>query len=69
MSSLHHEPEREWRVLDAARWLQVGEDGFVPDFPVDEPVIVPLRLWLARRDELAARRAPVAILINGGSGG
>lgn len=51
-----------WRLLDAvAPWLAVGEDGFVPDFPADGGLIVPLALWRLRREDLLGRAAPVGV--------
>ena len=51
-----------WRLLDdAAPWLAVGEDGFVPDFPAEGGLIVPLALWRLRREELLDRRGPVGV--------
>jgi uncharacterized protein (DUF934 family) len=51
-----------WRRLDdAAPWLAVGEDGFVPDFPAEGGLIVPLALWRLRRADLLDRAAPVGV--------
>ena len=46
-----------WQLLDGdtGRWTAVGEDGLVPDFPAWADLIVPLRLWRARREDLLAR--------------
>jgi uncharacterized protein (DUF934 family) len=45
-----------WRRLDPEQWLIAGEDGLVRDFPEEGDLLVPLALWRARKDELAARR-------------
>jgi uncharacterized protein (DUF934 family) len=51
-----------WRLLDdPAPWLAVGEDGFVPDFPAEGGLIVPLALWPLRREDLLDRRSPVGV--------
>lgn len=58
-----------WRLLDdAAPWLAVGEDGFVPDFPTAGGLIVPLALWQLRSDELLERGAPVGVRLAAGEG-
>jgi uncharacterized protein (DUF934 family) len=46
-----------WLLLDREpeRWLAPGEDGLVPDFPAAADLIVPLRLWRLRRDDLLDR--------------
>jgi len=46
-----------WQPLDhdVERWLTPGEDGFVPAFPADADLIVPLRLWRLRREDLLER--------------
>ncbi len=46
-----------WQRLDGGleRWLTAGEDGLVPDFPEAADLIVPLKLWRLRRDELLDR--------------
>ena len=45
-----------WRLLDepADRLLVTAEDGLLPDLP-DGPLLVPLRLWRLRRDDLLER--------------
>lgn len=53
-----------WRQLDAEPWLQVGEDGLVPDFPEDADLLVPPRLWELRRAELLARCGRVGVLLD-----
>ena len=56
-----------WRSLDdAAPWLAVGEDGFVPDFPAAGGLIVPLALWRLRRADLLDRRGPVGVRLGAG---
>jgi len=51
-----------WRLLDdAAPWVAVGEDGFVPDFPAAGGLIVPLALWRLRREDLLDRGEPVGV--------
>lgn len=52
-----------WTLLESSPWLQVGEDGFVPDFPVDVPIIVPLALWRLRREDLIARTGALGVLL------
>jgi uncharacterized protein (DUF934 family) len=44
-----------WQRLEAAPWLQVGESGLVPDFPHRADLLVPLKLWQLRREDLLAR--------------
>jgi uncharacterized protein (DUF934 family) len=51
-------PESDsWQLLDGGleRWLTPGEDGLVPDFPDAADLIVPLKLWRLRRDDLLDR--------------
>lgn len=45
-----------WRLLDTPfdRLLIPAEDGLLPDLP-PEPLIVPLAVWLSRRDDLLDR--------------
>jgi uncharacterized protein (DUF934 family) len=52
-----------WRLLETSPWLQVGEDGFVPDFPLNGPLIVPLKLWQLRREDLVGRNEPLGVLL------
>ena len=54
-----------WRRLDGdvGRWLAVGEDGFVPDFPADADLIAPLALLQARGDELLERKGRTGVLL------
>lgn len=54
-----------WRLLDgnAGRWLAVGEDGFIPDFPADADLIAPLALLQARGDELLERKGRTGVLL------
>lgn len=52
-----------WTLLESSPWLQVGEDGFVPDFPVDASIIVPLVLWRLRREDLIARSGALGVLL------
>jgi uncharacterized protein (DUF934 family) len=52
-----------WRVLESAPWLQVGEDGLVPDFPVAGALVVPLKLWQLRREDLVARNQPLGVVL------
>lgn len=52
-----------WTLLESSPWLQVGEDGFVPDFPVNAPIIVPLALWQLRREDLIARSGALGVLL------
>jgi uncharacterized protein (DUF934 family) len=46
-----------WQLLERGleRWLVAGEDGFVPDFPDAADLVVPLKLWRLRRDDLLDR--------------
>lgn len=53
-----------WSLLSAPAWQQVGEDGFVPDLPSEGRLLVPLRLWRARRHELLESSRPVGLLIH-----
>src|SRR5579871_6756851 len=53
-----------WRTLEAQRWLQVGEDGLVPDFPDAGDLIVPLKLWRLRRDDLLARHGRLGLQLD-----
>jgi uncharacterized protein (DUF934 family) len=50
-----------WQPLEPARWLQVQEDGLVPDFPAEADLIAPLALWRLRRDDLLGRRGRVGV--------
>ena len=54
-----------WRRLDGnvGRWLAVGEDGFVPDFPEGADLIAPLALLQARGDELLERTGRTGVLL------
>jgi phosphoadenosine phosphosulfate reductase len=45
-------------------WLRAAEIGTLPD----APVIVPEARWLAARDELRARNAPLGLLLEAGAG-
>lgn len=57
-----------WRLLDAdiRRWMSPGEDGFVPDFPRDADLIVPLALWRLRRDDLLERAGGTGVWLEAG---
>ena len=57
--------EDSWQPLEADPWLRVGESGLVPDFPVAGDLLVPLRLWQLRRDDLIARDGRLGLLIEG----
>ncbi|TAK42639.1 MAG: DUF934 domain-containing protein [Betaproteobacteria bacterium] len=57
--------EDSWRLLDAGAFLRVGESGLIPDFPPGADVLVPLRLWQCRRDELLQREGRVGVLVDG----
>jgi uncharacterized protein (DUF934 family) len=62
-------PEADgWRLLerDIRRWVSPGEDGFVPDFPRDADLIVPLALWRLRRDDLLDRAGGVGVWLEPG---
>ena len=54
-----------WQLLDAdtGRWVAVQEDGFVPDFPEDADLIVPLALLRARRGDLLERSGRTGVLL------
>jgi len=54
-----------WKRLEggAERWLAVGEDGFVPDFPAEGDLIAPLAVLKRRGDELLARRGATGVLL------
>ena len=54
-----------WLLLEggAARWLTVGEDGFVPDFPRDADLIAPLALLKVRGEELLGRAGRTGVLL------
>jgi uncharacterized protein (DUF934 family) len=52
-----------WRLLDPAAWMQVGETGLLPDFPEGKSLLAPLRLWQLRRDDLLAHRGPVGVML------
>jgi uncharacterized protein (DUF934 family) len=58
-----HSATSGWRLLESTPWLQVGEDGFVPDFPPNGPLIVPLKLWQLRREDLVGRNQPLGVLL------
>ena len=53
-----------WLLLEPQRWLQVGEDGLVPDFPDALDVIVPLKLWRLRREDLLARQGRLGLQLD-----
>ena len=53
-----------WSLLDSPSWRQVGEDGFVPDFPSAGRLVVPVALWQARRIELLQTGGPLGLLIH-----
>ena len=57
-----------WRLLDSdiRRWVSPGEDGFVPDFPRDADLIVPLALWRLRRDDLLDRPGGAGVWLDAG---
>lgn len=54
-----------WKRLEGAaeRWLAVGEDGFVPDFPADADLIVPTAVLKRRAEELFSRRGATGALL------
>ena len=54
-----------WQPLEggAARWLAVGEDGFVPDFPKGADLIAPLALLQARGAELLDRFGRTGVVL------
>lgn len=57
--------EDSWQRLEAGRHLSVGEDGFVPDFPAEGDLLVPLALWRRRREELLERGGRLGVLVEG----
>jgi uncharacterized protein (DUF934 family) len=54
-----------WQSLEdsAQRWLTVGEDGFVPDFPGHADLIVPLALLEVRGKELFERPGRTGVVL------
>jgi uncharacterized protein (DUF934 family) len=65
----HRKPATDsWRRLDrdVARWTSPGADGFVPDFPRDADLLVPLALWRLRRDDLLDRAERVGVQLDAG---
>ena len=59
---------RSWQLLEggAERWLAVGEDGFVPDFPADANLIVPIAVLKRRTEEVLSRRGATGALLETG---
>jgi len=59
-----------WQLLDrdVERWLTVGEAGLVPDFPAVADLIVPLKLWRLRRDDLLHREGRTGVRLESGEG-
>jgi len=51
-----------WQRLEVEAWLQVGENGLVPDFPAGD-LLVPPKLWLLRGEELAARTGGLGLVL------
>ncbi len=53
-----------WRLLEteAGALLAPGEDGFVPELPAGD-IVVPLRLWRLRGDELVGRAGRLGVLL------
>ena len=58
------------RSVEADRWqrLELGAGGALPPVPADGDVIVPLALWLARRDALAARSGKTGVWLESKDG-
>ena len=52
-----------WRWLDSARYLQVGEDGFVPELPAGDSILVSLKLWRLRYEDLAVFPEPLGVVL------
>lgn len=54
-----------WKPLEggAARWLAVGEDGFVADFPEHADLIAPLALLKVRGEELLGRAGRTGVVL------
>lgn len=55
--------EDSWLRLEAKPWLQVGETGLVPDFPLSADLLVPLGLWRLRREDLVARAGRLGLVV------
>lgn len=49
------------RRVEADPWTVLGLEGEVPAALPQGPVLVPLAVWLARHEELTARREPVGV--------
>ena len=58
------------RRVETDSWqrLELGADGALPPVPADGDVIVPLALWKARRDALAARSGKTGVWLNSNEG-
>ena len=57
------EANSAWTLIDGAHWLQVGEDGFIPELPDDKAIAASAQLWKLRGDELAARSNRVGLAL------
>ena len=55
-----------WQPLEPQRWLQVGEDGLLPDFPDRADLIVTPQLWALRREDLLARGGRLGLRLEPG---
>jgi uncharacterized protein (DUF934 family) len=58
------------RRIAADDWqlLKAGADGALPEIPAAGDLIVPLALWLARRDDLLARSGGLGVWLNANEG-
>ena len=58
------------RHIAADNWqlLKAGEAGTLPELPAAGEVIVPLALWLARRDELLVRPGGLGVWLDANEG-
>ena len=58
------------RQIEADRWqrLELDAGGALPSVPADGDVIVPLALWQARHDALAARTGKTGVWLNSNEG-
>lgn len=60
-----HIESDSWKPLEggAARWLAVGEDGLVPDFPANADLLAPLAVLKVRGEELLERAGRTGALL------
>jgi len=55
-------------VADSWRLLELGPKGELPDAPAQGDVIVPLALWLARRDAFLAYPGKLGVWLDANEG-